>query len=191
MAELETTVRERANDSCELCSETGVLELYELSPPREGPGGVVLLCEPCRAQLSADVDIDPEHFRYCLQGTIWSEVPAVQVLTWRLLQLIDTSWSREILDGAYLSDDVLEWAKEGLEVEPDDDRPPAFDSNGAQLADGDAVTLIKDLDVKGANFTAKRGTLVKGIRLTQDPDLIEGKVNKIAIMLRTEFLKKA
>jgi protein PhnA len=59
------------------------------------------------------------------------------------------------------------------------------------LVDGDAVTLIKDLDVKGANFTAKRGTLVKGIRLTDDPALVEGRVNGIAIYLKTAFLKKA
>ncbi len=50
---------------------------------------------------------------------------------------------------------------------------------------------IKDLDVKGAGFTAKRGTLVKDIRLADDPELIEGRVNKTVIYLRTEFLKKA
>ncbi len=65
------------------------------------------------------------------------------------------------------------------------------DSNGTILSDGDSVTLIKDLEVKGGGFTAKRGTLVKGIRLTDDPGLVEGRVNKMAIYLKTEFLKKA
>jgi protein PhnA len=51
--------------------------------------------------------------------------------------------------------------------------------------------LIQDLDVKGANFIAKRGTLVKGIRLTNDPACVEGKVNKSVIVLKTRFLKKA
>lgn len=59
------------------------------------------------------------------------------------------------------------------------------------LRDGDSVTLIKDLEVKGGGFTAKRGTLVKGIRLTGNPKNIEGKVNKMQLVLKTEFLKKA
>jgi protein PhnA len=58
------------------------------------------------------------------------------------------------------------------------------------LVEGDSVTLVKDLDVKGANFTAKRGTMVKNIRVGEDPTHIEGKVNKITIMLKTCFLKK-
>jgi len=66
------------------------------------------------------------------------------------------------------------------------------DSNGTLLADGDSVTLIKDLKVKGTSVTLKRGTLVKGIRLTGDPDEIECRVEKVkGLVLRTEFLKKA
>ena len=66
------------------------------------------------------------------------------------------------------------------------------DSNGTILADGDKVTLIKDLKVKGTSVTLKRGTLVKGIRLTGDPDEIECRVEKVkGLVLRTEFLKKA
>jgi len=66
------------------------------------------------------------------------------------------------------------------------------DSNGTILADGDSVTLIKDLQVKGTSVTLKRGTLVKGIRLTGDPDEIECRVEKVkGLVLRTEFLKKA
>ena len=66
------------------------------------------------------------------------------------------------------------------------------DSNGTRLADGDAVTVIKDLKVKGTSVTLKRGTLAKNIRLTGDPDLIECNVEKVkGLVLRTEFLKKA
>ncbi|UTG98324.1 alkylphosphonate utilization protein [Sinorhizobium meliloti] len=67
------------------------------------------------------------------------------------------------------------------------------DSNGAVLKDGDNVILIKDLKVKGTSAaTLKRGTLVKGIRLTDDPDEVECRVEKIkGLVLRTEFLKKA
>lgn len=69
--------------------------------------------------------------------------------------------------------------------------PVTRDSNGNALADGDTVTLIKDLDVKGMNFTAKRGTVVKNITLTSNPEHIEGKVNGTTIVLVTRFLKKA
>jgi protein PhnA len=66
------------------------------------------------------------------------------------------------------------------------------DSNGTVLADGDNVTVIKDLKVKGTSSTVKRGTLVKGIRLTGNPDEIECRVGSIkGLVLRTEFLKKA
>ncbi len=66
------------------------------------------------------------------------------------------------------------------------------DGNGTILADGDNVTLIKDLKVKGTSVTLKRGTLVKGIRLTGDPDEIECRVEKVkGLVLRTEFVKKA
>lgn len=65
------------------------------------------------------------------------------------------------------------------------------DSNGTLLSDGDSVTLIKDLKLRGSSTVLKRGTMVKGIRLTDDADEVEARVNKQAIVLRTEFLKKA
>lgn len=73
-----------------------------------------------------------------------------------------------------------------------DDELIVKDSNGARLADGDSVTLIKDLKVKGANTTLKRGTLIKNIRLTFNEDEIECNAEKVkGLVLRTEFLKKA
>jgi protein PhnA len=65
------------------------------------------------------------------------------------------------------------------------------DSNGVILKDGDSVTVIKDLKVRGSSSVIKRGTMVKGIRLTDDADEVEGKVEKSMMVLRTEFLKKA
>ena len=66
------------------------------------------------------------------------------------------------------------------------------DSNGAELKDGDNVTLIKDLKVKGANVTLKRGTMIKGIRLTDNTDEVDCRHDKVkGLVLRTEFLKKA
>jgi protein PhnA len=66
------------------------------------------------------------------------------------------------------------------------------DSNGTELHDGDTVTLIKDLKVKGTSVTLKRGTVIKAIRLTDDEDEIEGRNDKVkGLVLRTEFVKKA
>ncbi len=66
------------------------------------------------------------------------------------------------------------------------------DSNGTLLAEGDNVTLIKDLKVKGTSETLKRGTMIKGIHLTDDPAEVECRHAKIkGLVLRTEFLKKA
>ncbi|MBL7935749.1 MAG: PhnA protein [Bacteroidota bacterium] len=64
------------------------------------------------------------------------------------------------------------------------------DSNGSLLNDGDTVTLIKDLKVKGSSLVLKRGTTVKKIRLTDDADEVDCKINGSSIVLRTEFLKK-
>jgi len=65
------------------------------------------------------------------------------------------------------------------------------DSNGNLLNDGDSVTVIKDLKVRGTSDVIKRGTTVKNIRLTDDPAEIDCRVNKTAMVLRTEFVKKA
>ncbi|WP_326719009.1 MULTISPECIES: alkylphosphonate utilization protein [unclassified Streptomyces] len=66
------------------------------------------------------------------------------------------------------------------------------DSNGTLLADGDSVTVIKDLKVKGTSETLKRGTLVKNIRLTGKSDEVECNTKKVkGLVLKTQFLKKA
>lgn len=64
------------------------------------------------------------------------------------------------------------------------------DSNGVILNDGDTVTLIKDLKLKGSSTVLKRGTTVKKIKLTDDPDEVDCRINGSGIVLRTEFLKK-
>jgi protein PhnA len=67
-----------------------------------------------------------------------------------------------------------------------------IDSNGVVLQAGDTVVLVKDLDVKGAGFTAKRGTAVRGISLVADnPEHIEGRVNGQQIVILTKFVKKS
>ena len=72
-------------------------------------------------------------------------------------------------------------------VETDD---VARDSNGAELFDGDAVVVIKDLKVRGSSMVIKRGTKVKSIRLTDDPEEVDCKIEGSSIVLKTCFLKK-
>jgi protein PhnA len=94
----------------------------------------------------------------------------------------------------YLEDDVKTWAEAGMFTtgsEQESDTVVHKDSNGTLLAEGDTVTLIKDLDVKGAGFTAKRGTVVKNIHLTDDPKYIEGKINGSLIVIVSAYTKKA
>ena len=66
----------------------------------------------------------------------------------------------------------------------------AKDSNGAELLDGDSVTVIKDLKVKGSSMVIKRGTKVKSIRLTENPEEVDCKIDGSSIVLKTCFLKK-
>ncbi len=173
--------------NCALCSSTDELSTYNV-PSRGEP---LLVCEICRPQIEG-AELDPNHW-YCLQEAAWSDVPAVQVVAWRLLnRLSNEGWANDLLDQLYIEEDVLTWAKEGADNDSpsESDKAKVVDSNGTELQDGDSVTIIKDLPVKGAGFTAKRGTLVRNIRLGNDPTHIEGRVNKVAILLKTAFLKK-
>ena len=77
-------------------------------------------------------------------------------------------------------------AEDTVEETPD----VARDSNGAELFDGDAVTVIKDLKVKGSSMVIKRGTKVKSIRLTENPEEVDCKIDGSSIVLKTCFLKK-
>ena len=91
----------------------------------------------------------------------------------------------------YLDDETLAWAQSTGEGQSEEDKVEHRDSNGAVLEAGDSVTLIKDLNVKGANFTAKRGTPVRNISLVQDnPEQIEGRVEGQRIVILTQFVKK-
>jgi protein PhnA len=65
------------------------------------------------------------------------------------------------------------------------------DCNGNILKDGDNVRTIKDLKVKGTSSTLKRGTVVKGIRLTDSEGDVECRIGKSTLVLKTQFLKRA
>lgn len=191
--QIEKSVRERAGEQCELCSDKSGLTVHEVAPLNGSAADrSILVCSKCLSQLATDSELDVNHW-YCLQGSIWSEVAAVQVVSWRMLnRLTSEPWAQDLLEQAYLEDSVMAWAQEGLTTAADDDdgAVKTFDSNGTLLLEGDTVTLIKDLDVKGTSFVAKRGTTVKNIHLTNNPEHIEGRVNKMSIVLKTCFLKK-
>jgi len=97
-------------------------------------------------------------------------------------------------DEDYVYDEASgEWmlASEQAAKQADADRVEVRDAVGNLLADGDAVTLIKDLEVKGAGHTLKQGTLIKSIRLTGDAQEIDCKYPGIkGLVLRAEFVRK-
>ncbi len=151
-----------------------------------------MICDTCRQQINDPDSIEPTHWR-SLSDSMWNPAAPVQVMAWRQLKTLSEQgqvWAQELLDMLYLEDDVRTWAESGIPAHPEQ-RAPTVDSNGIQLQAGDTVTIIKDLNVKGANFTAKRGTSVRNISLTDNPEHIEGRVNGQRIVLLSCYLKKS
>lgn len=184
----------RSQLKCELCAGENLLDVYEIPPMRKADEmTAILACQTCIEQIENPELIKAEHWR-CLNKSMWSEFAPVQVMVYRLLNLLrEELWARELLEQLYLDESLVGFAMAGLPTEKEKEGEVAivtFDSNGTRLNEGDSVTLIKDLDVKGANFTAKRGTLVKNIALTNNPKHVEGKVNGIQIVLVAAYLKK-
>ena len=184
----------RCKSNCELCGENTSLEIFEVAPVSEPNfDKCVMICEACREQVEDAKTMNVNHW-HCLNETAWSEVPAVQVLAWRLLKRLEAeSWAQDLIEQMYLDEETQEWAENDgskKSVSTESSGPKHLDSNGDELFEGDTVHIIKDLDVRGAIFTAKRGTAVKNIHLTSNPEHIEGRVNKTKIVLKTCFLKK-
>ena len=182
----------RSGAKCELCAATEALAASGVAPHAGDDAETsILACATCRDQIGGSAALDADHWR-CLADSMWTPVAAVQVSAWRMLKRLSAeSWAHELLDQLYLDEETLAWA-ESVAVDAADAGVVHLDSNGAVLAAGDTVTLIKDLKVKGANFTAKRGTAVRGILLVRDNPLqIEGRVDGQQIVILTEFVKKS
>jgi protein PhnA len=189
----EKALHARSESKCELCGTAESLGVYEIPPGSDGSADeCALICETCREQIDNPEKVDVHHWR-CLNDSMWSQVPAVQVMVWRMLKRLSTEgWPQDLLDMLYLDEDTQAWAQASGEGKGDEGAVKHVDSNGAVIEAGDTVTLIKDLTVKGANFTAKRGTVVRGISLVADnPEHIEGRVNRQQIVILTKFVKKA
>jgi len=190
---LEAELKNRSESKCELCSATDDLNVYQVPPEAEANiDNSILLCQNCIEQIEYPEKVDVNHWR-CLNDSMWSQIPAVQVMAWRMLtRLKAEGWPQDLLEMLYLDDETLNWAQATGEGETGEDEVKHLDSNGVVLEAGDSVTLIKDLKVKGANFTAKRGSLVRGISLVADnAEHIEGKVNGQQIVILTKFVKKS
>lgn len=190
---IEKELMTRSGEKCELCGASDELKVYEVPPTSNVKADdCVLICENCQNQINNPETMDANHWR-CLNDSMWSTVPAVQVLAWRMLnRLRAEGWPNDLLDMLYLDEENLAWAQATGEGVSQDDAVKHIDSNGVALQSGDTVVLIKDLDVKGAGFTAKRGTAVRGISLVADnAELVEGRVNGQAIYILTKFVKKS
>lgn len=181
----------RSDNKCELCASTDNINPFDVAPSDGSSEQAVLLCAVCTGQINDPATVEANHWR-CLNDSMWSPTPAVQVMAWRQLKLLSTteSWAGDLLEMMYMEADVQSWAEATQPVEEDPDTVKHFDSNGTRLAAGDNVVLIKDLPVKGGGFTAKRGYAVRGIGLTTNPEHIEGRVESQRIVILTKYVKK-
>jgi|TARA_B110000483_G_scaffold243659_2_gene335028 protein PhnA len=189
---IESDLHARSESKCELCGATEALSSYKVPPDSDASlEHSILGCGNCINQINNPDQMDANHWR-CLNDSMWSQVPAVQVIAWRMLtRLSAEGWPQDLLDMLYLDDETRTRAEATGEGGAGDDLKH-MDSNGAALEAGDTVTLIKDLNVKGAGFTAKRGTAVRGISLVPDnAEHIEGRVNGQQIVILTKFVKKS
>jgi protein PhnA len=182
----------RSDTKCELCSAENDLEVYQIPPDAKGTvDDSILICSVCKEQIEDPEKMDTNHWR-CLNDSMWSEVPGVQVVAWRMLnRLKNEGWPQGLLDMLYLDEETQKWAEatgEGLE---ESEKIIHKDVNGVVLQAGDSVVLIKDLKVKGSSMVAKQGTAVRRISLDSDnAEYIEGKVDGQHIVIITKYVKK-
>lgn len=174
--------------NCVLCQSSGALKSYEV-PPRSGIN--IDICDTCLSQIEKKAELDSNHWK-CLAEAMWSEVPGVQVVAWRMLnRLKNESWAMDNLDMMYLDDETLTLAKATGDHENDATVELHRDCNGNVLQSGDTVVLIKSLDVKGSTLNAKMGTVVKNIRLVEEnTEQIEGKIEGQIIVILTKYVRK-
>ena len=188
MSVIEKKLKDRSGSKCELCGNEHDLQVFNVAPnTTESLEQSILACKTCISQIENPQQMDKAHW-HCLNDSMWNEHLPVQIVSWRMharLKNID------MLEMMYLDEEALEWAKATGEGEEDEGKIIHKDSNGNILQDGDSVVLIKDLDVKGANFTAKRGAAVHNIKLVWDnADQIEGRVENQHIVILTQYVKK-
>ncbi|WP_026836576.1 PhnA domain-containing protein [Gillisia sp. JM1] len=183
---------QRSGSKCELCGATEDPQIYEVpESPTKGTDSAILACYTCKEQLEDPEKVEANHWR-CLNDSMWSTIPAVQVVAWRMLtKLKNEGWPQDLLDMMYMEEDVKEWAKANEVADPSAKTIVHRDSNGVILEAGDSVVLIKDLKVKGSSMVAKQGTAVRRISLDhENAEYIEGRVDGQQIVIITQYVKK-
>jgi protein PhnA len=189
MSVIEKKLKDRSSSKCELCGNEHDLVVFNVAPKEtESLEQSILACKTCVDQIENPENMDATHW-HCLNDSMWNENLPVQIVAWRMLARLK---KHDLLDMMYLDEEALEWAKAtGEGVDEDENKIIHKDSNGVVLQDGDSVVLIKDLDVKGAGFTAKRGAAVHNIKLVWDnAEHIEGRVENQHIVILTQYVKK-
>lgn len=184
----EKRLKDRSGSACEISGNDENLIVYLVEPKTEAtPENCILICKKLKDQIDNPSTTDANDWRG-LSDSMWNENLPVQIVSWRMLARLK---NHDLLDMMYLDEDALEWAKATGEGEDEEGKIIHKDSNGNILKDGDSVVLIKDLDVKGANFTAKRGAAVHNIKLVWDnAEQIEGRVEGQHIVILTQYVKK-
>ena len=109
---LEEQLQKRSDNQCALCQSAAGIQLYEVLPqPSRSEDNCMMLCNVCQAQIDRKAELDNSHWS-CLSQTTWSEVPGIQVISWRMLHRLKAeSWAMDSLDMMYLTDETLAWAK--------------------------------------------------------------------------------
>ncbi len=189
---LEQALLSRSENKCELCESTDTLTVYEIPPQdQSNEENCIIVCNTCLVQIEKKAALDQEHWK-CLTSSMWSELPGVQVVAWRMLNRLRTeSWAADQLDMLFLDDERLAWAKATGDHENDGSVDLHKDANGQVLQSGDTVVLTKSLDVKGSTLNAKMGTVVKNIRLVENnTEQIEGKIEGQVIVILTKYVRK-
>jgi protein PhnA len=183
---LSEKLKQRSESICELCTIEKATTAFAVSPKNNDTvENEVALCDTCLKEL--DTKDSPDHWR-CLAGSIWNTEPSVQALSYRILYAYrDKEWAAEIINSADLPEFVVNWALSAYQ-----EKEIHKDANGVELINGDNVILIQVLNVKGANFMAPKGTMVRKIRLVPDNhEQIEGKINGQTIVILTKFVRKS
>ena len=189
---LQEEIQKRSDNKCELCGTKDSLQLYEVPPQdKNNADNTIMICNKCLAQIEKKEELDSNHWKV-LSETMWSEVPGVQVMAWRMLnRLQHESWAADNLDLLYLDDEILSWAKATGDHENDSHVNLHKDANGNILQTGNTVILTKSLDVKGSTLNAKMGTVVKNIKLVENnTEQIEGRIEGQLIVILTKFVRK-
>lgn len=188
MTATEKKLHERSGSACEISGGTENLVVYTIAPiTAESPENSILITKDLKSQIEHPETTNPNDWRG-LSESMWNENLPVQIVSWRMLTRLR---NHDLLEMMYLDEEALQWAKATGEGDDEEGKIIHKDSNGNILKDGDSVVLIKDLDVKGANFTAKRGAAVHNIKLVRDnAGQIEGRVENQQIVILTQYVKK-